>query len=64
MSTGISRKRWNRALKRQIEQGIISEEEAQQKFIRAQSPCSKKKAEDGMSIVAEDGPMPTVLQAI
>ena len=52
MSTGISRKRWNRAVKRHIEQGIISEEEAQQKFIRAQSPCSKKKAEDG--IVAEE----------
>ena len=39
-------------MKRQIEQGFISEEEAQQKFIRAQPPCSKKKAEDG--IVAEE----------
>ena len=52
MLTGVNRKRWNRALKRKIEQGIISVEEAQQKFIRAQSSCSKKKAEDG--IVAEE----------
>ena len=52
MFTGISRKRWNRGLKRKIEKGIISEEEAKLKFIRAQSSFSKKKAEDG--IVAEE----------
>ena len=52
MFTGINRKRWNRGLKRKIEKGIISEEEAKLKFIRAQSSFSKKKAEDG--IVAEE----------
>ena len=57
MFTGADRKRWNRSVKRKIKKGSISEEEAQQKFIRAQSSCSKKKAgkkkaEDG--IVAEE----------
>ena len=52
MSLAINRKRWNRGLKRKIEKGIISEEEAKLKFIRAQSSFSKKKAEDG--IVAEE----------
>ena len=52
MLTGLRRKRWNRAQKRKVEHGIISEEEAQQKIIRAHSSCSKKKAEDG--IVAEE----------
>ena len=52
MFTGIHRKRWNRGLKRKIEKGIISEEQAKLKFIKAQSSFSTKKAEDG--IVAEE----------
>ena len=52
MFTGADRKRWNRSVKRKIKKGSISEEEAQQKFIRAQSSYSKKEAKDG--IVAEE----------
>ena len=52
MFTGADRRRWNRHLKRKIEKGFMSDEEAQQKFIRAQSSYSKKEAKDG--IVAEE----------
>ena len=55
MFTGIHRKRWNRGLKRKIEKGIISEEEAKPKFIRGDSSSSMqatKKAEEG--IVSEE----------
>ena len=55
MITGANRKRWNRGLKRKIEKGIISEEEAKPKFIRGDSSSSMqeaKKAEEG--IVAEE----------
>ena len=56
MSTGINRKRWNRGLKRKIEKGIISEEEAKPKFIRGDSSSSMqatKKAEEGIVSEAE-----------
>ena len=52
MSMAINRKRWNRGLKRKIEKGIISEEQAKPKFIKAQPSSSTKKAEEG--IVAEE----------
>ena len=52
MFTGEKRKRWNRNLSRKVFKGLISEEEAQTKFIRPESSYSKKEAKDG--IVAEE----------
>ena len=64
MSTGITRKRWNRGLKRKVEKGIISEEQAQAKFIRAQSSSSTKKAEEGIVSEEEAKPKRSRMEAI
>ena len=64
MFTGINRKRWNRGLKRKVEKGIISEEQAQAKLIRAQSSSSTKKAEEGIVAEKEAKPKRSRMEAI
>ena len=39
-ATAMDRKKWNRALKRKIDKGIVSEEVAQPQFRRGRRDCS------------------------